>query len=160
MKNVFLLLAFVLSIGFVNAKSPIKEQASKHYSIEWQGFYITKTQDGRPIHSELYVVEYDSKNNYLQKHHIDTVYKGNKVQLVSHEKAAYVVVCLVQMIPRKEDPSMSTPIPGWYPLFKLDNDLLDFVITKEMISTPFQNQQKLNKKGDVITKKYGPKVIQ
>ncbi len=55
---------------------------------------------------------------------------------------------------------MSTPIPGWYPLFKLDNDLLDFVITKEMISTPFQNQQKLNKKGDVITKKYGPKVIQ
>lgn len=159
MKKLFLLLIFALSVGFGNAKSPMKEQVGKQYSIEWQGLHITEMLDGRPVHNELYVFEYDSKNKYLQTHQIDTVYTGNKVQFVSHDKAAYVVVCLVQTIPGKEDPSLSTQLSGWYPLFKLDNDLIDFVITKQMIPTPFANQQKLNKKGDVVTKKDGPKVL-
>lgn len=159
MKKLFLLLIFALSVGFGNAKSPMKEQVGKQYSIEWQGLHITEMLDGRPVHNELYVFEYDSKNKYLQTHQIDTVYTGNKVQFVSHEKAAYVVVCLVQTILGKEDSSPSLPIPAWYPLFKLDTDSLDFVITKKMIGALFPNQQKLNKKGDVVTKKDGPKVL-
>lgn len=162
MKKLYLILFFALSILSLNAKTKTKAegQVCKHYSVEWQGLHITEMRDGRPLHNELYVFEYDSKNKYLQTHQIDTVYTGNKVQFVSHEKAAYVVVCLVQTIIGKEDSSPSVPIPAWYPLFKLDADSLDFVITKEMIGALFPNQQKLNKKGDVVTKKDGPKVIQ
>ncbi|MCQ2349719.1 MAG: hypothetical protein MJZ98_04490 [Paludibacteraceae bacterium] len=92
MKKLYLILFFALSILSLNAKTKTKAegQVCKHYSVEWQGFCISEMRDGRPLHNELYVFEYDSKNKYLQTHQIDTVYTGNKVQFVSHEKAAYV----------------------------------------------------------------------
>ncbi|MDO4191249.1 MAG: hypothetical protein Q4D14_06155 [Bacteroidales bacterium] len=130
---------------------------SRNYSVEWENpLVVNETKDGRPIHNELYVIEYNAKNKYLQQHKIDTVYMGHKVNLTSHSEAVYVIICVVSNSQTTSGQQMY--VNNWFPLLKLEGEHPELVITKEMIPS-FMNGQSLNGKGEVKRKADSPMIV-
>lgn len=143
--------AFSLNLFAENTveKNSMDNIETKSYSIEWQGSpFPPSTLSG----SILIIDEYTEDNKLIQRQFTDTINAGFKTELLAKEETAYVIVCFYD---RK------TMIPMAYPLVKLIGKHTEIVIT-ELMMPGLRGNQKLNKKGDVVTtnKKLAPCTIE